>query len=122
MLAPSHAATSQQQQQQQEHQRCDCADPLHCQGCSCEEKKKSEKEKLTLCFPQHPGERARSLLESGHSGVAEQSVFADRRQGTKDLWKGEMKKLSGWVSVVLLVFRPLVVLHDGRFVSVEDAS
>lgn len=85
-------------------------------------KKKLEKEKLTLCFPQHPGERARSLLESGHSGVAEQSVFADRRQGTKDLWKGEIKKLSGWVSVVLLVFRPLVVLHGGRFVSVKDAS
>lgn len=49
-------------------------------------------------------------------------MFADRRQGTNDLWKGEMKKLSGWVSVVLLVFRPLVVLRGGRFVSLEDAS
>lgn len=51
-------------------------------------KKKSEKKKLSLCFPQHPGERARSLLESERSGVAEQRVFADRRRGKKDLWKG----------------------------------
>lgn len=49
-------------------------------------------------------------------------MFTDRRQGAKDLWKGEMDKLSGWVSVVLLVFRPLVVLHGGWFVFVEDAS
>lgn len=46
------------------------------------------------------------------------SVFTDRRRGMKDLWKGEMDKLLGWVSVVLLVFRPL----GGRFVFVEDAS
>lgn len=45
-------------------------------------------------------------------------MFADGRRGTKDLWKGEMDELSGWVSAVLLVFRPL----GGRFVFAEDAS
>jgi len=55
-------------------------------------KKKKKLKKLTLCFPQHPGERARSPLESECSAVPERSVFSERRQGAEDLWKGEMEK------------------------------
>lgn len=49
-------------------------------------------------------------------------MCSERRQGTEDLWKGEMEKWSRWAFVILMYFRLLVVLQSVWFVFVEIAS